>query len=387
MKIGIIGARLAGSYSALILSQLQHQVLMFDPAPEREKPCGGGMTAKALLTMPWLRDQAVPHNVIRTVELNTLDGCRASVTLSQPIHVFSRSDLDAALRDAAIQAGTRFFPERAASISPGRNGWSITTSTGACHEVEFLVGADGARSSVRAQVSGKLASGDLALALGYYLPGSHHPNKAVIVFQEAGFQGYLWSFPRVDHASIGIVHGLLGVRAADLHRRVREFISLRYPGISPRESSFFAACVPCLTRRTLLSQRTCGRDWALLGDAAGFVDAITSEGIYFALRSAEILADSLRSGDPQAYDPRWRRDFGSDLERAAAWHDEFYAPSLLIRPLTHRSVRMNRRSKTVQGITDRLISGHLTYKEMRLRLLLQSPRILAEWLHAVASGL
>lgn len=345
------------------------------------------MTAKALLTMPWLRDQEVPRNVIRTVELNTLDGCCASVTLSQPIHVFSRSDLDAALRSAAIQAGTRFFPERAVSISPCRNGWSITTSTGACHEVDFLVGADGAKSSVRAQVSGKFASGDLALALGHYLPGSHHPNKVVIVFQEAGFHGYLWSFPRVDHASIGIVHRLRGVRAADLHRRVREFISSRYPGISPSESRFFAACVPCLTRRTLLSQRTCGCNWALLGDAAGFVDAITSEGMYFALRSAELLGDSLRSGDPLTYEQRWRRDFGSHLERAAAWHDEFYVRSLLMRPFTHRAVRMIRRSKTVREITDGLISGHLTYKQMRLRMVLQSPRVLADWLHAVASGL
>ena len=39
MKIGIIGARLAGSYAGLLLSRMGHEVLLFDDCVEKEKPC------------------------------------------------------------------------------------------------------------------------------------------------------------------------------------------------------------------------------------------------------------------------------------------------------------------------------------------------------------
>ena len=55
------------------------------------------------------------------------------------------------------------------------------------------------------------------------------------------------------------------------------------------EKSFYAACIPCLSRDVLMNQTVCGKGWALLGDAAGFADGITAEGIYYAFRSAELL--------------------------------------------------------------------------------------------------
>jgi len=109
MKIGIVGARLAGSYAALILARRGHEVLLMDPTVG-EKACGGGITAKALATMPWFRDRALPYREISAVELATPDGCTATVPLSRPIHIYSRATLDTALRSAAIRAGACFFP-------------------------------------------------------------------------------------------------------------------------------------------------------------------------------------------------------------------------------------------------------------------------------------
>lgn len=362
----------------MILSRQGHEVLMLDPSPSGEKACGGGITAKALLKMPWFKDQKIPYSEIREVELTTLEGRSAALPLSHPIFVFSRAALDEALRMVAIQAGARFIPERACRFIPSRGGWSILTSSGICHEVAFLVGADGANSSVRAALAGKLSSGDLSLALGRYVPGVHHPGKVVIVFQESGFPGYLWSFPRTDHASVGIVQRLPGVRSANLRQRVHEFIAERYPCAEASDGAFFAARVPCLSHRTLTEQRVCGNNWALLGDAAGFADPITSEGICFALRSAEILGESLRSGNPITYELRWRLDFGADLALAAAWRDRFYAGTFFLQAFTRRTVQMIRASGTVRRLTDSLICGRHTYRQMRSSLLSLSPRIFAE---------
>ncbi len=382
MKFGIVGGRLAGSYAALILASQGHEVVLFDPSTGGEKACGGGITAKALGTLPWLCEQKLPCNEIREVELNTLEGRSALLMLRHPIRIFSRAALDTALRTAAIDAGACFRPERVLRCEPVAAGWGLTTSSGAGHEVEFLVGADGANSTVRAAVSEKFAAEDLSLALGYYLPGMHHPDRIVILFQENGFPGYLWSFPRVDHASVGILRRLPGVRAADLRRRVAAFISQRYPDAAVSETSFYAARVPCLRKSTLSSQRVCGRNWALVGDAAGFVDPITAEGIYFALRSARLLGESIAEGAPTGYEQRWRRDFGADLERASGWRERFYNGLFVLRPFIRRAIQMLGVSATTRHITDALICGRLTYQQMRSTLLAQSPRILMEALRS-----
>ena len=139
--------------------------------------------------------------------MTTKDGRAAELPLRRPIYIFSRATLDLSLRDAAMQAGARFIPERATGFIPVGEAWAISTHRGQ-YEVSFLVGADGACSSVRAVTAGKYSAGDLSLALGFYLPGLYHRDTALALFQEPGFQGYLWSFPRVDHSSVGILRRL-----------------------------------------------------------------------------------------------------------------------------------------------------------------------------------
>ena len=163
-----------------------------------------------------------------------------------------------------------------------------------------------------------------------------------------------------------------------MRQRLSHFVAQRYPGHDSTARRFFAARVPCLRRRTLVNKRVCGPDWALVGDAAGFVDAIISEGISFALRSAQLMSQAFREGKARTYEELWREDFGPDLERAAAWRDTFYDGALLSRSFPSRMVQMVRGSATVRRIADRLICGHHTYQQMRSRLLSRSPIILAE---------
>src|SRR5262245_21421850 len=147
MKVGVVGARLAGSYAAWLLADAGHEVLLFDPTPEREKPCGGGVTFKALRRMPWLRSLDLPHTRITRLELA---GPReaAKLALPHPIHIFARSTLDAYLQERACGARARFHAERAVGFERLPRGWGIRTD-GGTHEVELLVGADGATSALR----------------------------------------------------------------------------------------------------------------------------------------------------------------------------------------------------------------------------------------------
>jgi flavin-dependent dehydrogenase len=375
MKIGIVGARISGSYAGRLLSRLGHEVVLFDNTTEREKPCGGGVTFKALQKMHWLHEHPLPHTEIQSVRLIAHDGYQSVLPLPHAIHVFSRLSLESHLRQRAIESGARFVPERVLGFSRTDHGWSLETAAGA-FKFDYLIGADGANSLVRRSLTGGYSSTDLCLALGYCLPGRHDPNTILIAFQESGFQGYIWSFPQVDRSSVGIGRWLPQARSSDLRKRLDDFIADFYPEAG-QEKGFYAARIPCLSRKSLNSQRVCGERWALLGDAAGFADSITAEGIYYALRSAEILVECLK-GDPSSYESGWRQDFKSELESAAAWRDRFYTGTVLSRTFIRRALQSVRHSELVRTLLDDLICGTISYNSLFRGLFLRSPQILSQ---------
>jgi flavin-dependent dehydrogenase len=373
MKIGIIGARISGSYAGWLLSRLGNEVMLIDDTTEREKPCGGGVTFKALQKMPWLREHPLPHTKVQSVCLIAHDGYQSILPLPHPIHVFSRLSLESNLRQRAIESGVRFIPERVLGFSRTNHSWSLETAAGA-FEVEYLIGADGANSLVRRSLAGTYSSSDLCLALGYSLPGLYDSGTILIAFQESGFQGYIWSFPQIDRSSVGIGCWLPQARSSDLRKRLDDFIIKFHRDAGP-ERRFYAARIPCLSRRSLNDQRVCGDHWALLGDAAGFVDSITAEGIYYALRSAEILAEYFK-GDPAGYESGWRADFKAELESAAAWRRRFYSGILLSRTFIRRALQSVRHSELVRALLDDLICGNMSYNSLFRSLFLRSPQIL-----------
>jgi flavin-dependent dehydrogenase len=376
MRIGIIGARLAGSYAGMLLARMGQEVLLFDDCVEKEKPCGGGVTSKVLRKMPWLQRQPLPHSKVATIRLTTHDGYISNLSLSHPIHVYPRPTLDSYLRQMAIQAGVRFVPQRARRFKCDTSHWAIETSS-EVFEVDFLIGADGATSSVRASLLKPYSAADLTLAIGYKMPELVDPDTILIGYQEKGFLGYIWSFPCVDHASIGIGQWLPGARSSDLRRRLDEFVSIHYPNAG-NDKKLFAARIPCLSRESLIKQRVCGKRWALLGDAAGFTDGITAEGIYYALRSAELLAESIRQEAPQTYEFAWRSEFLQDLGTAAAWRDRFYCSTVLSKTFIRRSLQSVRHSPAVQRLLDDLICGSISYKTLLRNLVFRSPQILTQ---------
>ena len=104
------------------------------------------------------------------------------------------------------------------------------------------------------------------------------------------------------------------------------------PGDERTNRQITSALIPSLRPSSLQQNLISGPGWALVGDAAGFVDPITCEGIYFALRSGELLATSLTEGHPDFYADACKADFLNDFICAAEFFEKFYSGRFLDLP-------------------------------------------------------
>jgi len=129
----------------------------------------------------------------------------------------------------------------------------------------------------------------------------------------------------------------------------------------------YAARIPGLAPRTWDTRKACGIGWALLGDAAGFADPVTGEGIYYALRSAELFADAYLNGTPEAYERRWREDFGAELRRASEMRRRFYG-NFWGAPFTDRMIKFARGHRGIRKVLGQLVAGDQGYVNLKKKL-------------------
>jgi flavin-dependent dehydrogenase len=113
------------------------------------------------------------------------------------------------------------------------------------------------------------------------------------------------------------------------------------------------------------AERPAGEGWMLLGDAAGLVDPITREGIYFAIRSGVLAAEAMRTPDPAAaYAARVRDELHDELRRAARFKAGFYRPRFI-----GSLIDALNRSAAIRDVMVDLVAGRQSYRGLKRRLL------------------
>ena len=375
--VGIVGAGPAGAWAAARLARAGASVALIDGSHPREKPCGGGLTARALDIVRTVDPMSVPGVVVHTGRFAHGDRI-AEIGLGDtggaPLMVMSRSTFDAALVAAAAEAGAVLVARRATGIERTAGGWRIATRGGADDagdadrviEAGWLIGADGPASLVRRRVFRPFARTDLSLATGYFVGGTSPAARPGIdiAFLDSP-AGYLWSFPRPDHLAVGACAQADVSTPEVLLRLSRQWIE-RHVGTGPSvRLERYSWPIPSLGERALAREEPSGDRWLLVGDAAGLVDPITREGIYFALESAELAARSLLSSSPAAtYRTQIRDTIHGELRRAARLKASFFRPrfmGLLLKAL--------QTSRPVRDIMADLVAGRQPYRGLRRRLL------------------
>ena len=387
-EIAIIGAGPAGAHLATRLSSEGRDVALFDPKGAWEKPCGGGVPTRALREFDFiLKNTSYPRKLIRQITMiSPLERC-VTLQLEEPFAVYSREVLNGLVLDRAIEAGANFIRTGITDFARDANGWRLTTEEGEQWRARFLVGADGAASFTRRRLVGIFPKQDLALAFGYNIatdddsPLGNGSSKGpsmdeVIVRFPRDFTGYLWAFPRPGVMNFGVA-SKLGERTSDeLRTLLTDFVRSHYDGRMPAAErvTFFGAKIPTLDLSSWRDLKTIGAGWALIGDAAGFADPITGEGIYYAFKSADLLADALQNdenfeGATIRYRQNWREIFGRDLEHASYRLPHFYHGYFFGRIFTDAMIMLARRHRGVRTILGRALVGEQSYLTLKRDLL------------------
>jgi geranylgeranyl reductase family protein len=310
----VVGAGPAGSATAMHLARAGASVLLVDKARfPRDKPCGGGLTGRALRHVPCdvepVVERVVDRMVLRASYRTTLDRSAAAPLVAMT----QRRRLDLHLAQQAARAGADFRDGTpVAELELDDAGVSARVGS-ARVRASYLVGADGANGPV-ARAAG-LGAGILrGVALEGNAPWSalDEARYASAAWVELGVVpgGYGWVFPKGDHANLGVGGWMEeGPRLRDhLERLARahgvdasELTEVRGHRLPMRELG-----APAMRGRVLL-----------VGDAAGLVDPLSGDGIYEAFVSAKLASTSILADRPVEYEAQLSAAL--DRHAAASW--------------------------------------------------------------------
>lgn len=367
-RVAVLGGGPAGAFAAEQLSSAGLDVALFDEKLAWEKPCGGGLTYKAYGRYPFLLDNSIQKKLVGRTVIGAPAAGEVALSLERPLLIYSRYELNRLMLERAESAGVQLEKTRVLAIRRSPAGWRIETTDGRV-DADFCILATGARNSLRG-FGAELTAADTMAALGYYVPGDRE--QIDIQFLK-GLEGYIWIFPRCGHLSVGICGK--GQPAATLRKRLEDYMTER--GLAWKGSPFYSHLLPSFETRSWKKNRVAGEGWMAVGDSAGLVDPVTGEGLYYALRSAELAAEALLKGTSE-YAAALQKDFVADLQRASELARRIFLGKFLFGEIPARIVQFTRRSARFRSLMQDVFAGTQSYLGLDWRLYTGLPQTLFE---------
>ncbi len=290
----IVGAGPAGSTLAYELASQGRKVLLLDKSKfPRPKTCAGGLNFRTLRLLPFDLGAIIEKYI---TGINFTRRLVSPILRRSPepfMATLLREHFDYFLIRQAQEKGAIFYEQtQLYSIYQDEMGVEVETSAGQ-FRAKFLVGADGAQS----QVAKKL---DLAKENSYILTFHSEIPRALFSEQAEDIvhidwgslkRSYAYLFPKKNHFALGA--GGYQIPALLIKKYQRSFLFSHWQ--KEEKSLPFSSAGFLLPLRQKRSPLQKGRS-LLIGDAAGLIDPFTGEGLYSAIRSAQICAPLLLEG-------------------------------------------------------------------------------------------
>lgn len=400
----IVGAGPAGTTAAKFLGEAGYSTLLLDKAAwPREKPCGGGISARVIQRFPYLERelQKIATHWISKIYFESPDGSAVRYESETPLYLmirrveFDNLLLSLARVDIQTNALVRKLvvePDRV-NICAGVNGQPREYSS------RILIGCDGANSIVARAAglrTGRVQSEyaiDMMEETPFATLNPAEHDRMHVYYRIQGQYGYGYVFPKAQYVNLGVGFKLdyylsaLRGRHYSYHRAfVDELKSRSLIEGESSEQNFRAFPLPISGPLA----RTHSDRVLLAGDAGGFVNAFTAEGIYYAMVSGEhagrAAADALRANRFDAaqlrqYELSWKREIGEEL------HKSVQIQQLLMADATRvdRIVRAAARNPALTETLARYATGAISHRQFKRALMTRAlPVYLREKARALA---
>jgi len=421
----IVGAGPAGATAALRLARAGVPVRLIDRAPfPRNKPCGGGISVRVLRRFPYLVKalSRIPTHEISRFYLEGPAGESTIVESDTPVALMIRRvEFDALLVSLAVEAGAELVTGvDVVQARAGDGRVTVRARDGRQFESTTVIAADGVHSLVarRLGLNKGWPSTSVALDMMEETPraalrdvdpstlwvaygfkpakrstaeNAEHAERSLFsassassaVERDTAPEGYAYIFPKRDHVNIGIGYVLSYFREEvdrapyELQRDLVSRLRARgvVVGASVREN-FTPFLIPIggpLPRP--------GRGRVLLaGDAGGFVNASTAEGIYYAMVSGDLAARTIaasfatKSDLAGAYRRAVNREIGAELRDSVLIQRYLFGD---LRRIAAAIAQAPRQTTMTKLILD-LATGRRSYRDVRRRILARAPLLLSK---------
>ena len=382
----VVGAGPAGSTAAKCLAEKGINVLLIDKSKfPRDKTCGGGLPTRVWKRFPYIEELIDSVSYGSITHSSSLKYKFEFIRDKPLIVTVLRNEFDNGLVKIAVEKGATFFDgKQVTDIMIYDDKTTIQLDDRKKIEAQVVIGCDGIKSIV-AEKSG-FSQKDSKKCIGLLQEKSMTAKQLDTFFTEKrlvhlfiktqGIAGYGWIFPKKKHINIGmgVFESVLDPSKPkiNLKESYKKYIQLlKEKKILPNDfvvDNLTGGTLPVFPLKKTYSNRI-----LLCGDAAGFINPITGEGIYYAMTSGEIaasvVAEALNVGDTSEkylsnYQTFWKNDFGKDLKILGRFNNRWGTSSeKLVRFLS----KDEKLAKLIVGVT----GGQLSISKYRIKLLLR----------------
>jgi geranylgeranyl reductase family protein len=385
----VAGAGPAGAVAARTLAAAGIDTLLVDRAAfPRNKPCGGGITTRGLTRFPWLGaaiDGIDIHSVSK-LHLESPDGSVLNLSAPGPVGILVRRiQFDHALVRAATAAGARLREGfEITQVERDAAGVTLQSRSGERLRAPMVVAADGVHSVIakRTGVNARWPARSIAIDMMEETPNevlrASHPDEVWIAYAYRGLDGYSYIFPKTHHVNVGIgclLSHFKGEVAAQPYDLQSGFVS-SLVGTGELQGRSDRKCfTPYLIPVGGPLARTYDGRVLFAGDAGGFVNGFTAEGIYYSMISGELAGRAIAGAGVKpetsgpAYQRMWRREMGAELRDSVLIQRYLFGNHARVNHLVRGGSRM---PWLTEAMID-YVAGRRSYATLRRDVLLRSP--------------